>query len=143
MSGAGGRGEAGVIAAVILRRGVLHLGGGSGLERWRGWCVLAWTWCSNGRKAGALGGRVASVGVHHVVGLTKSGSGKCRLAGEALQAVAFRYAMITVAVAVGLWVELGRSGGLTGGCGSHHLIVILSSDNNHSDVHIHLKKVIF
>jgi hypothetical protein len=75
-------------------------------------------WCSNGRKAGALGGRVASVGAH-VVGLTKSGSGKCRLAGEAL---AFRCAMITVAV--GTWVELGRSGGLTGGCGRTDVVGI-------------------
>ena len=33
LAGGGGRGEAGVIGAVILRRGVLHLGGGSGQER--------------------------------------------------------------------------------------------------------------
>ena len=62
------------------------------------------------------------MGVHHVVGLTKSGSGKCRLAGEALQAVAFRYAMITVAV--GVWVEFGRSDGLTGGCGRTDVVGI-------------------
>ena len=77
---------------------------------------------SNGRKAGALGGRVASVSAHIVVGLTKSGGGKCRLAGEALQAVAFRCAMITVAV--GTWVGLGRSGDLTGGCGRTDVVGI-------------------
>ena len=59
----------------------------------------------------------------YVVGLTKSGSsGKCRLAGEALQTVAFRCAMITVAV--GTWVELSRSGGLTGGCGRTDVVGI-------------------
>ena len=51
----------------------------------------------------------------HVVCLVKGGSGECRLTGEALQAISFCCAVI--AVAVGAWVELGRSGGMAGWCG--------------------------
>ena len=49
------------------------------------------------------------------MGLAEGSSWELRLTGEALQAVAVCRAV--VAVAVGAWVELGRSGCIAGWCG--------------------------